>query len=95
MKQLSKEELRAIADKKTALIAEFIKAKRDPRASYLKMVPKACKFLFYRVYTAPKSKADAIKAKCLDCSCFVRTEVTACEMITCPLWQVRPYQEKK
>ena len=38
------------------------------------------------------SKAAGIKAKCLDCCCWQRTEITNCTVLACPLWPYRPYQ---
>jgi hypothetical protein len=38
------------------------------------------------------SRAAAIKAKCLTCTNFDRSEITHCRVETCPLWVVRPYQ---
>ena len=39
------------------------------------------------------SLAAAVKAKCLDCCCWVREEVTKCRSEACPLWRVRPFQK--
>lgn len=36
----------------------------------------------------------AIKLKCLDCSNFQKKEVRNCPVTSCPLWAVRPFQEK-
>ena len=41
-----------------------------------------------------KSKANRIKAKCLDCCSCMVDEVKHCEAYACPLWQIRPYQTK-
>ena len=38
------------------------------------------------------SKAAGIKAKCLDCCCWQRIEITNCTTLACPLWPYRPYQ---
>jgi hypothetical protein len=38
------------------------------------------------------SRANAIKAKCLDCCCFQRAEITNCAVPNCPLYDYRPYQ---
>ncbi len=46
-----------------------------------------------RAYSG-KSKAAGIKAKCLDCSCWQRIEITNCTALACPLWPYRPYQER-
>jgi len=36
----------------------------------------------------------AVNSKCLDCSCWQRKEVQDCLVLACPLWTVRPYQQK-
>lgn len=36
----------------------------------------------------------AIKLKCLDCSNFQKKEVKNCPVTSCPLWAVRPFQDK-
>lgn len=41
-----------------------------------------------------KSLRAAINAKCLDCCNFQRVEIKNCLVETCPLWAVRPYQER-
>ena len=51
--------------------------------------------LFFRVYANTASPSKAIKAKCLDCSCWQRDEITHCNAVTCPLHNLRPYQEAK
>lgn len=37
------------------------------------------------------SPRAAIKAKCLECSCFQRVEIANCAVLACPLWLFRPY----
>lgn len=59
----------------------------------LEKVPDSCKALFNRVFNGGKSRADAVKAKCLECSCFDRGEITECAIKTCPLFSFRPYQK--
>ncbi len=39
-----------------------------------------------------KSLRKRINAKCFDCVCEQRTEITKCTIEECPLWDVRPYQ---
>lgn len=41
---------------------------------------------------AKKSKAVALKMKCLECCCFQKNEVRDCQIETCPLWPHRPYR---
>jgi hypothetical protein len=37
----------------------------------------------------PMSPLKAIRAKCLDCSCYQASEVRLCEAVKCPLWPFR------
>ena len=50
--------------------------------------------LFFRVYAGQTGLTDAVKAKCLDCSCWQIPEITHCTVFTCSLWAFRPYQKK-
>jgi len=54
-------------------------------------LPSALK-IFYVAYSG-KSKAAAIKAKCLECCNLDKTAVSNCTITGCPLWRVRPYQK--
>jgi hypothetical protein len=36
-----------------------------------------------------QSPLRAIRAKCLDCSCYQISEVRLCEAVKCPLWPFR------
>lgn len=59
----------------------------------MKNVPKSQQGFYEKAKQG--SKANAIKAKCLDCSANQREEVTKCPVKTCPLWYVRPYQKPR
>jgi len=48
--------------------------------------------LFLRVVGGGRSRVEAIKVKCLDCTGGLREEVRACSTVTCGLWHVRPYR---
>ena len=37
----------------------------------------------------PMSPIEAIRRKCLDCSCHKSSEVKLCEAVACPLWPFR------
>lgn len=50
--------------------------------------------LFFRVYAGQTGLSQAVKAKCLNCSCWQPSEITNCTVLTCPLWEFRPYQQK-
>lgn len=41
-----------------------------------------------------ESMRAAINAKCQDCMNWQQSEVKRCDVITCPLWQYRPLQDK-
>lgn len=43
---------------------------------------------------AKKSMRAAVDAKCADCMCWQNSEIKRCDIITCPLWQYRPLQDK-
>ena len=40
----------------------------------------------------PRSMRLAINAKCWDCTCQQKREVTRCVMVDCSLWKLRPWQ---
>ena len=37
----------------------------------------------------------AVNAKCRDCSCWQNPEIRECTVITCPLWQHRPFARSR
>ena len=41
-----------------------------------------------------KSMKAAIVAKCQDCMNWQNTEVRECNIVTCPLWQYRPFRDR-
>lgn len=41
-----------------------------------------------------KSMKAAISAKCQDCMCWQNTEIKECNIVTCPLFQYRPFSKK-
>lgn len=47
---------------------------------------------FRKAYSG-KSKAAALKAKCMDCSGYQRVEITECTVYACPLYPYRPFQK--
>jgi len=57
---------------------------------YIPSVIKAFLRAFHR-----KSMAAAVKAKCIDCSCYQKVKVAECQISGCSLWRYRPYQGKK
>jgi hypothetical protein len=47
----------------------------------------------YEKAVGGKSNAAVVKARCLDCCCWQRTEVSLCPAVECPSWAKRPYQK--
>ncbi len=43
-------------------------------------------------FVSKKMLREAIRDKCLDCTCDQRTEIKLCPVTKCPLWKHRPYQ---
>ncbi len=42
--------------------------------------------------TKPNSLRFAINAKCYDCCCYQKAEISLCTAEDCPLFNLRPYQ---
>lgn len=62
------------------------------KSNYLRIVPERYQPIMYKCYEGNKSNARAVKAKCLECSGFKTKEVKLCQVDTCPLWKIRPFQ---
>ncbi len=58
--------------------------------TYSDAIPKAYRPNYLKAM-AGKSKAAALKAKCLDCTNWQRDEIAGCPVRTCSLWPYRPY----
>ena len=43
-------------------------------------------------FVSKKMLREAIRDKCLDCTCDQRVEIKMCPVTNCPLWKHRPYQ---
>lgn len=54
-------------------------------------VPALYRSVFVRAYGGG-SRTAGIKAFCLDCVGFQRSDITNCTALACPLWPYRPYQ---
>jgi len=57
-------------------------------------IPTTMKKLFEKVDTGKASPRMAIKAFCLECMGYQRTEVTHCTAPECPLYTHRPFQKR-
>ncbi len=66
----------------------------EEQAEAIQRTPLSQKSVMVKAFSG-KSKAAALKAKCLECAGFVRAEVAECTVECCPLWPYRPYQAKQ
>jgi hypothetical protein len=55
--------------------------------------PGASAGILKRAYAGTAAPRSAIKAKCLECTTYQRSEITGCTVFVCPLWAYRPFQE--
>lgn len=65
---------------------------KEKQYNYAMAKPQSVTACYLKAYSG--SKANAVKAKCLDCTCDQRDEIKNCKAYSCPLWKVRPYQGK-
>lgn len=86
---------KAAKDAFKSLLHGEINDENSPYAHWLGNIPPKYQHLFFKVFKHKSSAQSKIKAKCLDCTCFERTEITNCTLKHCPLWHARPYQIKK
>lgn len=63
-------------------------------AQYITQAPDSQKTILSRAFHGTASPRAAIKAKCLTCCHFDRTEVRHCPAVLCPLHRYRPFQDK-
>lgn len=91
--QMTQQERDQAQQAKKKDIADFI-AENTTESNYLKLVPPMYQKMLLDLFRGKNSKATALKAKCLDCSCYQKEEITNCPVKQCPLWNFRPYQKK-
>jgi hypothetical protein len=72
--------------------SEVRQAAIDRRAALL---PKSARRNYLRATAGKASPRSAIKAFCGECCGDVRSEVTNCTALTCPLFAYRPFQKKR
>jgi len=71
---------------------------RDQLRQWYKNIPNLYQGSFRKKWIKAlqkKSMRAAITAKCQDCMAWQNTEVRECNVVTCPLWQYRPFSDKK
>lgn len=70
---------------------------RDQLRQWHKNIPNKYKGAFRKKWIKAlqrKSMRAAIDAKCGDCMRWQNTEIKTCDVVTCPLWQYRPFSKK-
>lgn len=87
--------IREAALKKDALIQIFIRDLTEDNLKTFETVPKAHRYNWMLAYNGKLPIKKANKLKCLDCSGYDRAEAANCQVRTCPLWHLRPFQKKK
>lgn len=92
---MTAEEKRAKSIEKRRVLEQILRQKHERIKLQYKNVPQSMRNLFLSVFATKPTMSKCVKLKCLDCCCFDKTEVTKCTTITCPLWEVRPYQKKE
>lgn len=75
-------------------LKEFVTKNEKGRGEFVNKLTTSYQRTFIKAYNST-SKANAIKAKCLDCTCFQKIEITECATYTCPLWEHRPYKDSR
>lgn len=80
-------------EKRVADECEIIESQQRVISDLQKYAPS--KIGAFKAAFTGKSLRSAINAKCLDCVGFTSGEVRECKAWGCPLWLVRPYQEKR
>ena len=65
----------------------------DRVARYLSEAPASQKSILSKALAGSSSPRSAIKARCLQCCNYDRSEVRHCQSITCALHRYRPFQE--
>jgi len=72
----------------------ILTAEQERELEYVQANFPSKRALLERTYTG-ESKADAIKANCLECSGWSSKEVKLCPVSWCALWKHRPFQTRK
>lgn len=60
------------------------------RAAFLEQAPSSAKGILARAFDGTAGRSNAIKAMCLSCSGFDRSDIEHCGVVLCPLHAYRP-----
>lgn len=66
----------------------------EKQAAFVAKAPETVKKVLTLAFENKSSPRQAIKAKCLDCCHFDRSEIASCTVVLCPLHAYRPFQFK-
>jgi len=70
---------------------------REQLRQWHKNIPDIFKRSFRRKWIhalQQKGLRAAVTAKCQDCMNWQNSEIRRCTLVTCPLWQVRPFADR-
>ena len=60
---------------------------------HVEKAPASVQKLLQRAYSGESSPRQAIKAMCLECTHYDRSEIANCTVHRCPLWKYRPFKD--
>lgn len=63
------------------------------RLQFMARVPTSARGVIEKAFEGTASPRQAIKAGCLSCAHWDREEIRACQVVCCPLWAYRPFQD--
>lgn len=95
MIKFTKEQRDGFKENRERILSDFCNAQNSNRANYIRRLPLSYRWFFYNIFNVKNTGKTAIKGKCLDCSNFDKNEITNCNVESCALWNLRPYQSKK
>ena len=101
MRKLTEEQKAAMQAGRAALKSQTADSRMQSlKAPELEEVKNASKYLpsvrnvFLKAFSG-KSPAAGIKAKCIQCSAYQKSEITLCRVTDCAIFRYRPYQDVK
>jgi hypothetical protein len=87
LKKMSVAERAAVKDIK---VKDLESKLTDAQTEWYKHIPKSYQYNYLKAMTG-NSRAEKIKAKCLDCCNWQQSEITHCTVTNCSLHSVKPY----
>ena len=77
------------ADRRLSMVSP---ERREAVMARARQMPTKCRPGYILAAAGRASPRAAIKAQCMECVGWVRSEVAACTALACPLWGYRPFK---